>query len=47
MSQLYISPKSERLVLYPADGLLNNASNEGYPVDDAGDVFESSVMDIF
>ena len=42
MNDLYFPPTADWLALYPADGVLNNASNEGYPIDDDGDVFSTS-----
>ena len=33
MKKKYFSPSSDSVEFYPADGVLNNASNEGYDVD--------------
>ena len=44
MKKLYVPPAVEWLALFPTDGVLNNASNEGYPVDDGSDIFASATM---
>jgi len=49
MNKQYISPDAVALELYPADGVLNNASNEGYAVDpvDPGFVMEPDFFNLF
>ena len=49
MNKKYICPDTVALELYPADGVLNNASNEGYPVDpvDPGFVMAPDFSNLF
>lgn len=43
--KLYCSPRAEIVEYFPSDGVLNNASNQGYDVDPFNPGFPSSVID--
>ena len=49
MKKPYLTPGSDTWEFFPADGILNNASNEGYPVDtvDPGFVMEPDFTILF
>lgn len=43
----YHPPSAEVVEYYPSDGVLNNASNEGYSVDPFNPGFSSLALDDF
>ena len=47
MKKNYLAPEVLPIILYPADGVLNNASNEKFKIVDGEDLFSSGVMELF